>query len=46
MKNTESIGWLYDLFIFSPDYARGMKQKLKTRGYEKLFLLFSYRVLS
>jgi hypothetical protein len=30
MKNTESIGWLYDWFTFSPDYVRGMKQKLKT----------------
>jgi hypothetical protein len=30
MKNTESIGWLYDWFIFSPDYVRGMKQKLRT----------------
>jgi hypothetical protein len=30
MKNTESIGWLYDWFTFSPDYVRGMKQKLRT----------------
>jgi hypothetical protein len=30
MKNTESIGWLYDWFTFSPDYVRRMKQKLKT----------------
>ena len=30
MKNTESIGWLYDWFSFSPDYVRGMKQKLRT----------------
>jgi hypothetical protein len=27
---TESIGWLYDWFSFSPDYVRGMKQKLRT----------------
>jgi len=25
MKNTESIGWLYDWFTFSPDYVRRMK---------------------
>ena len=30
MKNTESIGWLYDWFTFSPDYVHGMKQKLRT----------------
>jgi hypothetical protein len=30
MKNTESIGWLYDWFTFSPDYVRWMKQKLRT----------------
>ena len=30
MKNRESIGWLYDWFNFSPDYVRGMKQKLRT----------------
>jgi hypothetical protein len=30
MKNTESIGWLYDWFTFSPDYVCGMKQKLRT----------------
>jgi hypothetical protein len=30
MKNTESIGWLYDWFTFSSDYVRGMKQKLRT----------------
>ena len=30
MKNTESIGWLYDWFTFSLDYVRGMKQKLRT----------------
>jgi hypothetical protein len=30
MKNTESIGWLYDWFTFSPDYVRGMKPKLRT----------------
>jgi hypothetical protein len=30
MKNTENIGWLYDWFTFSPDYVRGMKQKLRT----------------
>jgi hypothetical protein len=30
MKNTESIGWLYDWFTFSPDYVRRMKQKLRT----------------
>ena len=30
MKNTESIGWLYDWFSFSPDYVHGMKQKLRT----------------
>jgi hypothetical protein len=30
MKNTESIGWLYDWFTFSPDHVRGIKQKLRT----------------
>jgi hypothetical protein len=30
MKNTESIGWLYNWFTFSPDYVCGMKQKLRT----------------
>ena len=30
MKNTESIGSLYDWFTFSPDCVRGMKQKLRT----------------
>ena len=30
MKNIESIRWLYDWFTFSPDYVRGMKQKLRT----------------
>jgi hypothetical protein len=30
MKNTESIRWLYDWVSFSPDYIRGMKQKLRT----------------
>jgi len=32
MKNTESIGWLYDWFTFSPDYVcrSRMKQKLRT----------------
>ena len=30
MKNTESIGWLYDWFTFLPDYVHGMKQKLRT----------------
>ena len=30
MKNTESIGWLYVWFTFSPDYVCGMKQKLRT----------------
>jgi hypothetical protein len=30
MKNTESIRWLYDWLTFSPDYVRGMKQKLRT----------------
>jgi len=30
MKNTESIGWLYNWFTFSPDYFRRMKQKLRT----------------
>ena len=29
-KTPESIGWLYDWFTFSPDYVRGMKQKLRT----------------
>jgi hypothetical protein len=30
MKNTESIGWSYDWFNFSPDYIRVMIQKLIT----------------
>jgi hypothetical protein len=30
MKNTESIGWLYVWFTFSPEYVRGMKQKIRT----------------
>ena len=34
MKNTKSIGWLYDWFTFSPDYVcrSRMKQKLRTSG--------------
>jgi len=36
MKNTKSIGWLYDWFTFSPDYVRGMKQKLRTNRNKKI----------
>ena len=27
MKNTESIGWLYDWFTFSPDYVRELRTR-------------------
>ena len=40
MKNTESIGWLYDWFTFSPDYIRGIKQKLRTNR-NKISMQFS-----
>jgi hypothetical protein len=40
MKNTESIGWLYDWFTFSPDYVHGMKQNKSSslaKGYDPLY---------
>jgi hypothetical protein len=36
MKNAESIRWLYDWFPFSPDYVRGMKQKLRINRNKKI----------